>query len=92
MADQSTSIWNVESLKALMDERDRRYEVMSTTAKEAVELFRLNNEKWRELQNEWRATMNDKDRNFVTKAALWGYAAGIIGLVGFLLMLMEKVR
>jgi hypothetical protein len=88
----TVSEWTVDTLKVLMDERDRRYELMASAAKEAVDLFRDNNEKWREMQNEWRATMNDKDRNFVTKAALWGYAVGIVGLVLSLMLIVEKIR
>ena len=90
MGDPPNSIWNVESLKALMDERNIRYEVIANTAKEAVSLFRDNNEKWRESQNEWRKAMNDKDRNFVTKATMWGYAVGVVGFVVALLTIMGQ--
>jgi hypothetical protein len=86
------SEWTVDTLKALMDERNLRYELTSTTSKEAVQLFRENNDKWRESQNEWRQAMNDKDRNFVTKPALWGYAVGIVGLVLSLILIIDKLK
>lgn len=90
--DSSSIGWNVDTLKALMDERDRRYALEADNAKEALSLFRENNNKWRELQNEWRGTMTDKDRNFVTKSALWGYAVGIVGLILSLILVIEKIR
>jgi len=84
--------WTTATLKILMDERNLRYELMATSAKEAVTLFRENAEKWREQQNEWRGAMIDKDRNFVTKPALWGYAVGILGMVLSIIMMLEKFR
>jgi hypothetical protein len=86
------SEWTVDTLKELMDERDRRYELMASTAKEAVTLFRLNNDKHQSIQNEWRQAMTDKDRSFVTKPALWGYAVGIVGLILSLILIIEKIR
>jgi hypothetical protein len=88
----SESIWNVDSLKELMDERDRRYMEVSaaseraltaalTAVREATSEAKHNTDKWQESANEWRNAMNDKDRNFVTERAMWGYFIGAIGLV-----------
>jgi hypothetical protein len=79
------------ALKAIMDERDTRYEQVAAekekaigaalaAAEKAVEVAQRNAEKWRDSANEWRAAMTDKDRNFVTKNALWGYFVAILSL------------
>jgi hypothetical protein len=61
-------------------------------AEKAVGVAERNAEKWRDNANEWRGAMTDKDRNFVTKNALWGYAVGMVGLVLTLILILEKVR
>jgi hypothetical protein len=94
--------WTLKSLKALMDERDRRYTEVSdakekavsaalVAAQKAVDIAEHNAEKWREGANEWRQAMTDKDRNFVTKNVLWGYFVGVIGLMIALMGIMQKM-
>jgi len=34
--------------------------------------------------------MTDKDRNFVTKATLWGYLLGLVGLIIAIMELLQK--
>jgi hypothetical protein len=93
----SPSGWTVDTLKALMDERDRRYAMevsnikdMMTAAMLAVRETTIETkhqtDKWQASANEWRQAMTDKDRNFVTKSSAWGY---LVGLAGFILMIME---
>lgn len=84
-----TDGWTLKTLKELMDERDKRYTVVSETSKKAVDVAERNAERWRDNANEWRAAMNDKDRNFVTKNALWGYFLGVIGLMLSLMTIMK---
>ena len=84
-----TDGWTLRTLKRLMDERDKRYEIVSENAKTAVSVAEKNAEKWRDNANEWRAAMSDKDRNFVTKATLWAYGVGMVGLVLSLITIMK---
>jgi hypothetical protein len=69
------------SIRDLMNERDRRYEEQFIASREAVKLAHGNFLKWQESANEWRQAMTDKDRNFVTKGALWGYVVGALGII-----------
>jgi len=95
--------WNFDSLKELMDERDRRYAQLASAtdkavqaalaaAKDAVMEAKHNSDKWQENSNEWRAAMNDKDRNYVTKAALWGYFGSGLALILIIVELLQRLR
>jgi hypothetical protein len=86
----------------VMDERDRRYTEIGdakdkaitaalAAAEKAVMVAERNAERWRDSANEWRAAMTDKDRNFVTKSALWGYFVGIIGIVVPITLLLMRI-
>jgi len=59
-------------------------------AEKAVAVAERNAEKWRDNANEWRGAMTDKDRNFVTKATLWGYLLGLVGLIIAIMELLQK--
>ena len=104
MKDVMVAGWTVETLKihmeTLMKEQDRRYEQVALASekaltaaliavKEATAETKSNALRWQEHQNEWRQAMSDKDRNFITKSALWGYMVGAGGLLVTLLMLIE---
>jgi len=95
--------WTIPSLKALMDERDRRYDdrfvagdqrltAAIDSVKDARDEYRRNNDKWQQGANEWRQAMTDKDRAFVTKASLWGYLIGAIATVLALLEMIDRLR
>ena len=96
------SEWTVDTLKVLMDEHDRRYGQLAeatdkavsaalSAAKEAVAEAKHNSDKWQANANEWRQAMNDKDRNFITKSAAWGYLVGAIGMVLALFELTQRL-
>ncbi len=80
--------WTVDTLhahvKAMMDEREKRYESLALAQKEAVDAALKSaqlavdkaeaiSEKWRLNANEWRAAMSDKDRQYLTKDVAKGY-------------------
>jgi len=94
--------WTVESLKALMDERDRRYAAITdanekalhaalTAVREATQETKHQTDKWQLSANEWRQAMTDKDRNFVTKNTLWGWLVASIMMVLALIQILERV-
>ncbi len=107
MADQSNiGGWTVQALhdhlKAMMDERDRRYEQLSEAQKHAVEAAlasaeravdkaELIAEKWRINANEWRAAMSDKDRLYITKDVAKSYYINTLLACGALIALVELV-
>jgi len=102
MEETPLSIWTPATLKALMDERDRRYEQRSvdsekalqaalSAVKEARDENKHQTDKWQASANEWRQAMTDKDRNFVTKSTLWGTVLGIVGLVLALVQILERI-
>ncbi len=108
----SISGWTVQTLhdhiKSMMDERDKRYEQLAGARSEAM-IAALESsqravdkaegiaEKWREHSNEWRATMSDKDKNYLTKDAARGYfiaglmaAGAMIGVAELFARLLFK--
>lgn len=93
--------WSLDTLKALMDERDRRYGEVSeakeravaaalAAAEKAVLVAEQNAEKWRTNANEWREAMNDRERNFLSKGM--GYVVGALGAVSMMLTLLDKFK
>ena len=98
----SPSGWTVDTLKALMDERDRRYALEVTNIKEMMTAAMLavrettaetkhQTDKWQASANEWRQAMTDKDRNFVTKSSAWGYLVGLAGFILVIIQILERV-
>lgn len=99
MANENKEGWTLETLKVLMDERDRRYGEVSAAkeeavkvaldnAKEAKDISERNAEKWRDNANEWRAAMTDREANFLHKNM--GLVIGMVSLVALLLAIAEK--
>ncbi len=96
---EQTSIggWTVQALhdhlKAMMDERDRRYEQLSeaalASAERAVDKAELIAEKWRLNANEWRAAMSDKDQQYLTKDVARGYFVTGLMAAGVMIALAE---
>lgn len=101
MSDPERSGWTLVTLKALMDERDRRYTEISeakekaveaalAAASKAVDVAEKNAEKWRASANEWRAAMDDRERNFLSKGM--GYVIGALSAIALLLTIMDKIK
>jgi hypothetical protein len=104
MKDVMVAGWTVETLKihmeTLMKEQDRRYEQVALASdktlqaallavKEATTETKQNAAVWHAHQNEWRQAMSDKDRAFITKAAMWGYMVGAAGVILALVAIVE---
>ena len=90
--------WTLETLKTLMDERDRRYGEVSeakeravsaalAAAEKAVNVAEQNAEKWRTNANEWRAAMNDRELNFLPRNI--GYIIGALSVITLLIDLFH---
>lgn len=99
-AERQGSGWTLDTLKALMDERDRRYSEVSeakeraisaalAAAEKAVSVAEANAEKWRSNSNEWRAAMDDRERNFLSKGM--GYVVGALSVVALLITIAGKL-
>jgi len=98
---KANSPWTLETLKILMDERDRRYGEVSdakekavaaalAAAEKAVFVAEANSEKWRTNANEWRAAMNDRERNFLSKGM--GYVVGALSAIALLITILAKIH
>ncbi len=96
--------WNTDTLhahiKAVMDERDRRYEAIAVAQKQAVDAALQSAqtavdkaeaiaEKWRLNANEWRAAMGDKDKLYLTKDVARGYFVTGLMAAGVLIAVVE---
>ena len=96
--------WTTDTLhqhiKAMMDERDKRYEQLASAQKEAVasalasseravEKAEAIAERWRANANEWRAAMSDKDKLYLTKEVARGYFVTGLMAAGVLVGIVE---
>lgn len=92
--------WTLETLKALLDERDRRYgeiaaakekavEAAFAAAEKAVATAEANAERWRDNANEWRASMLDRERQFLSKGI--GYIVGALSAIALVLSIADKL-
>ena len=86
MADLMTAV-TIETLKAIVDERDLRYTQLAeakekaiaaalAAAEKAVQVAEVNSEKWRANANEWRLAMDDREALFVKKETFEGMLMG----------------
>lgn len=91
--------WTLDTLKTLMDERDRRYGELAVAtdravqaalaaAEKAVAVAEVNAEKWRDNANEWRKAMNDREINFLPRNV--GYIIGALTTAGLILTMLDK--
>lgn len=96
----ANSGWTLETLKVLMDERDRRYGEVSSAKEKAVEIALANAEKsvlvsersaekWRDNANEWRQAMTDRERNFLPRNI--GYIIGALAALAALVPFLERL-
>lgn len=93
----------INGVNRLLDEVDKRnmqqfasqekaVSAALAAAEKAVGVAERNAEKWRDNANEWRAAMSDKDRNFITKSAAWGYLVGAVGLLLAVIEILAVLR
>lgn len=80
-----------KAISAAMAAAEKAINAALAASEKAVAVAERNAEKWRDNANEWRQAMNDKDRNFVTKAVLWGYLSGVVGIMVAILGLLIKL-
>ena len=69
-----------KAVKTAMEASEKAVAAAMAASEKAITVAEVNASKWRESANEWRATMSDKDRNFVTKQVLWAYFIGMLGV------------
>lgn len=75
MSDESVSL--KEYFERILQEKDRALSAALAAAKEAVQVAENNAEKWRASANEWRGTMSDKDRLFVSRSEFTTFIDGV---------------
>lgn len=85
-----SSIWNVDSLRELMEEQEKRYEQRFAAQEQAVKVAETSAEKWRNQANEWRAAMLDRERNFFSKGM--GYVVAALGGISLIITILGKVK
>lgn len=101
MSDTAKTGWTLGTLKALMDERDRRYTDVAQEREKAIALAvqsveraltiaEASAEKWREAANEWRGAMEDRERNFISKSV--GNIYGALAAIAVLIAIMDKLK
>lgn len=84
------SIWNVDSLRELMAEQEKRHEQRFSAQELAVAIAERAADKWRDQANEWRQAMLDRERNFFSKGM--GYVIAAMAFISLLLTILDKMR
>ena len=85
--DDKRSGWTVDTILALMNERDLRYAQRFSEQEKALAVAEKHAEHWREQANEWRSTMTDRERTFFPRSMgmvsiLVGIAAAALAVIG----------
>jgi hypothetical protein len=62
--------WTLDTLKELMDERDKRYEQRFISSQKAIDEAKGETQKKFENTNEWRGLVTDTQKNYITRAEL----------------------
>jgi len=73
---------NDATIKAALASQEKAVDAALAAQEKAVQVAEQNAERWRMSANEWRAAMNDRERQFPTRKELWGYLTGLVFLVG----------
>jgi len=81
--ERDVSGWTVDTLGAhilrLLTEHDRRYEqrfkaqeeatkAALSAAQKAADILEVNTQRWRDASNEWRATLTDRERQYLPRS------------------------
>lgn len=71
-----------EHFRALREADREAVSTALAAAKEAVIVAERNAEKWRDSANEWRAAMNDRERDFLRRSEVRAFVFAIVGAAG----------
>lgn len=78
-----------EYFEKILEEKDKAINIALAAAKEAVTVAEKNAEKWRNQANEWRAAMNDREKNFITRREVWLAVTAAVGIILTVLQLIK---
>ena len=73
--------WTVDTLRALMDERDKRYMERFIAQEKAIEVAQATAKDYRSAANEWREAMKDRESQFVRKGENNWLIGAVVALV-----------
>lgn len=65
--------WTIETLK-------EHFEKILVEKDKAINIALANADKWMSAANEWRAAMNDREKNFITRREVWLVVVAMIGI------------
>ena len=74
---------------AVMQERDQRYKDKFDAQEKAVQVAQENTKAWQANSNEWRKAMDDRERNFMSKAM--GYVIGGLSTLTLVMALFDRL-
>lgn len=79
-----------KAVKDALAAQEKAVNAALAASEKAVSVAETNAERWRAGANEWRAAMNDRERNFLSKGM--GYVVGGLSAIALLLTIADKFR
>ena len=84
--------WLEKLFTRMIEEHEKRTEQRFSDFSRAIDLQETNASHWREQANEWRAAMDDRERNFLPKTMgyLLAGVSVILSIVGFVIDIFKN--
>ena len=79
-----------DHFERLLAEHEKREQMREEAMQRALQIQETNTLHWRESANEWRAAMDDRERNFLPRSI--GYIVGILSVVSLVLTIYEVMH
>ena len=90
MTERENQPCDYHALRAMLDERDRRYEEKFASLLEQRRVYEIHAEAWRAQANEWRAAMTDRERTFLPRSI--GFILGALSVISLILTLERMIH
>jgi hypothetical protein len=80
--------WERCPLKALMQEKEEKYQAIWKAMDKALRIAEDNTQHWRANANEWRQAMDDRERNFLSHNM--GIVIGILSATALIIAIADR--
>jgi hypothetical protein len=80
-----------KAVQAALLAADKGVSAALASAEKAVDKAEAGSEKWRASANEWRAAMNDRERDFLSRKEFYSIVVTAVAVVSLILAFVARV-
>lgn len=79
-----------DHFERLLKEHERLDDLRHVATEKALHIAEMNTERWRANANEWRAAMDDRERNFLSRGM--GAVIGLLSIISFVFTIFQALH